>query len=311
MDRLRAIESFVRIVRVGSFAEAASQLGLSRSLLTSHVQQLEAHVGARLLNRTTRHVSLTEVGEGYFNFCARMLADLDVTETAIRDRQKSASGQLKILSPRAFGTGRFALALAGFMQAHPQLEITLVLGDSSSHSFGGDEDIDVVIRLWQIPPDSSMVARQVGWLDWGLFAAPTYLAKAAAIRQPEDLAGANCLIQPQLAPERMWRFEDGTSVKVGGRFTSNGILALRAAAIAGAGVVQLPFYYVHEELQSGGLQQVLAAHGLSRRPIYVVLPNPRFTPARVRTFVDFFSAWCRSRDCNPVPDVAPEGAVET
>jgi len=287
------MKTFVRVVKDGSFRNAAAELGASRAAVTKHIQDLEQSLGAELLRRTTRRLALTEVGERYFNLCTRLIADLDEGEASIRDSQTDPMGHLRLLVPRAFGGGSFAVFLAEFMRSQPGLEVTMLLSDSASHSFGDvDGDVDVAIRLWDIPADSAVVARRVGWMRWVTCAAPAYISQAGRPQDIEALALHDCLLHPRLAPDRIWRFANGQSVKVSGRFSAASMQAIRQAAIAGVGIAQLPLYFVKSELETGLLEQLLTTCDIRERPVYAVIPNARFTPRRVRTFLHFFSRWC-------------------
>lgn len=293
MDRLRAMKTFVRVVKAGSFRNAAAELGASRAAVTKHIQDLEQSLGAELLRRTTRQLAVTEVGERYFNLCTRLIADLDEGEASIRDSQTDPMGHLRLLVPRAFGGGSFAVFLAEFIRSQPGLEVTMLLSDSASHSFGGaDGDVDIAIRLWEFPADSAVVARRVGWMRWTTCAAPGYLEEAGRPQNIEDLSLHNCLLHPRLAPDRIWRFANGQSVKVSGRFSAASVQAIRQAAIAGVGIAQLPLYFVKPDLETGLLEPLLATYEIRQRPVYAVIPNARFAPRRVRTFLRFFSRWC-------------------
>lgn len=293
MDRLRAMKTFVRVVKAGSFRNAAAELGASRAAVTKHIQDLEQSLGAELLRRTTRRLALTEVGESYFNLCTRLIADLDEAEASIRESQTDPMGHLRLLVPRAFGAGSFALFLAEFIRSQPGLEVTMLLSDSASHSFGGtDGDVDIAIRLWDIPAESAVVARRVGRMRWATCAAPAYIKEAGRPQSIEDLSAHNCLLHPRLAPDRIWRFANGESVKVSGRFSAASVQAVRQAAIAGVGIAQLPLYYVKADLEVGALEPLLAAYDIRPRPVYAVIPNARFAPRRVRTFLQVFSRWC-------------------
>lgn len=287
------MQTFVTIVRARSFRKAAEELGVSRALVSKHLSDLERLLGAQLLSRTTRSLTLTEVGQRYYLVCVRLLTELENAETAVRDTQAGAGGRLRILAPRSFGSAGFATAMAEFVRLQPSMEVSLFLSDSGSHSFGSDGDVDVAIRLWDIPTDSSFVARRVAWLKWVTCAAPEYIDAAGDPKTLQELSKHECLLHPRLFPDRIWRFANGKTIKVSGRFTANSVLAIRRAALAGAGITQLPLYYVRSDLERGSLRLILEDHALRARPVYAVIQNSRFTPARVRTFMQFFSAWCR------------------
>jgi DNA-binding transcriptional LysR family regulator len=293
MDRLKAMRTFVCVVKEGSFRKAAAELGASPASVSKHVQDLEQSMGVELLRRTTRRVALTDVGDAYYEVCARLIGELDMAESSIREAQKDALGHLRILAPRSFGSAGFSTALATFVQVHPGLEVTLVLGDSTTHSFGSEGDVDVAIRLWDIPPDSTLVARQVGWMTWTICASPAYLLAAREPRTIEELASHHCLVHTRLTPDRLWRFNDGRSIRVAGPLAANSVLAIRRAALAGAGIAQLPSYYVKDDLAAGRLKEILTGEDIRKRPVYAVIPDRKNAPRRVSTFMAFFVEWAR------------------
>jgi DNA-binding transcriptional LysR family regulator len=294
MDRLRTIESFVRVVKAGSFSAAAEQLGMSRAIVTKRVIDLEKHLGARLLNRTTRKVAPTEIGTAYYEFCARMLGDLEAADESIKRLQSEPEGRLRILAPKSFGSSHLATAVSQFALEHSKISISLVLDDSATHSLSfAESEIDVAIRLSPIASDSAVVARQIGSLEWVVCASPAYLESFGPPKRPADLARARCIVHLRLASDRIWRFAGAvpTSVKVKTVFTTNSVLAVRRAALAGVGVAQLPTYYAGADLKSGALQKVLVDHPLPERPVYAVFPAARFIPRKVGLFVKFLADW--------------------
>lgn len=291
MDRLRLIESFLRVAQTGSFSLAAEQLGLSRAAVTKQIQDLEAQLGARLLNRTSRRVWPTPVGEIYIARCTTIVADLNEADGAVRHFQDELAGPLRVLVPHSFGSHHFAGVVTRFSAKYPSVEVDVAFSDSATHAFGASSDFDVAVRLWSMPEDSATIAQHVGSLPWVLCAAPSYLASHPPVTSPQDLRQLNCLIHPRLAPDRIWRFADGTQVKVSSTFTANSVLALRRAVIDGLGVGMLPLYYVYDEVQAGAVTVLLPDNPPPGRPVHIVLPVGRYAPVRVRRFTRYLRAW--------------------
>jgi DNA-binding transcriptional LysR family regulator len=296
MDQLKTMETFVQVVRTRSFSVAARELGFSRALVTKHVQSLEEHLGARLLNRTTRSINLTEIGAEYYDFCRRILAEIGDEERSLQDLQKEPRGSLRILAPKSFGMLHLCETVASFGQRYPDIRATLVLDDSSVRAPDlVDNAFDVAVRLAAIS-DSSLIVRKLASLRWVLCAAPSYLARHGAPKIPEDLAGHNCLTHLTIGADRVWRFQDGRktlSVKVQGSFAANSVIALQHAARVGMGIAALPTYCIGGDLASGALTQLLPNHRLPERPLYVVYPYGTLPTKKVRLFVEFLAEWFR------------------
>jgi DNA-binding transcriptional LysR family regulator len=299
MDHLRTIESFVRVVRNGSFSKAAEELGASRALITRHILDLENRLGVRLMNRTTRQLALTEIGATYFDFCTKMLLELEQAETTVRQLQSKPEGVLRVIAPKSFGGFHFADAVSAFALRHPKIHVVFVLDDEATHTLNfASNDFDVAIRLSPLADDSAAVVRKIGSLEWIVCAAPDYLAQYGTPKRVEDYADANCLLHTRLASDRVWRFGTGKqriNVKVMGNFTSNSVLAIRRAAIAGLGIAQLPTYYISGELKSGKLVRIATQPALPARPVYALLPGNRMTPKKAQLFVSFIARWYKAR----------------
>lgn len=297
MERFKTMESFVRVVRAKSFSTAARELGLSRALVTKHVQALEEHLGARLLNRTTRSLSLTEIGAEYFDFCRRVIGEIEDEERSLRDLQKEPRGSLRVLSPKSFASLHMSEAVAAFATQYPDIRVTFVLDDSSLHAINlVSQGYDVAVRLSAID-DSSLVVRKLATLRWVTCAAPAYLKKHGEPKTPRELAAHNCLTHMTLGPDRLWRFEEGKrsfEIKVQGTFSANSVIALGAAACAGVGIAVLPTYSAWDDLRAGRLKPILTDYRLLERPLYAVYPYGAMPPKKVRLFVDFMADWFKT-----------------
>jgi DNA-binding transcriptional LysR family regulator len=290
MDLLKAMESFVRAARAGSFAAAAAQSDLSRAIVGKHIQDLENHLGVRLFFRTTRRLALTEAGAEYKAFCERLLEEISEQREALGTLQQTTRGALKIMAPKSFGNIHLSPTIAEFSERHPQINVSLILADDPMNGrYIVENGLDAAIRL-SPAPDSSVVSRRIGFLRWQLCAAPSYLRARGTPSDPGELAGHNCLMHLRTTPDRTWRLRGPhgeAAVKVGGSFAANSSLALRSGALRGLGIALLPSYCVSGDLAAGRLVKVLPDDHIEPRPVFLLYPNRRHLPAKVRLLIDF------------------------
>jgi DNA-binding transcriptional LysR family regulator len=293
MDRLKAMETFVRVVKEGSFAGAADQMGLSRAIVTKHVMQLEKQLGARLINRTTRRFSVTEIGKDYVAFCQRMLEQMSEQDALIDRLQEEPRGELKVLTPKSFGSLYLGNIVSDFMALYPDIHVTLILSDTSMRYLDLIENgFDLAIRLTS-HVDSSLMARRIGALRWVPCASPDYLMRHSAPNSPADLADHNCLLHTKHA-DGIWRFAGQgkaaeTTVKVQGPIATNSVMVLRQVALNGKGIALLPTYCIGPDLADGSLRQVLPQHAGPDEAIYVMFPHRQLVPTKIRLFIDFIA----------------------
>ncbi len=287
MDRLAAMEAFVRVVERSGFTAAAEDLRLSRAMVSKHVQDLEAHLGARLLNRTTRKISLTEVGRVYHERCTQVLAEIAETEAAVGELQAEPRGRLRVNAPVSFGALHLAAPIADYMAACPEVVVELTLNDRVVDLV--EEGYDLAIRIARLA-DSSLIARRLAACRMVVCASPEYLKRHGQPHHPDDLARHNCLGYRYGQGRDEWRFEAATgaaSVHVRGSLQANNGDVLRVAALRGAGVVLLPSFIVGPDLAAGRLAPVLAGYRVPELAIHAVYPHSRHLSAKVRSFVDF------------------------
>jgi DNA-binding transcriptional LysR family regulator len=287
MDTLSAIQAFTKVVDTGSFTAAAKALGQTKSAISKHVAHLEEHLGARLLNRTTRAVNPTEVGQAYHQRCQRILADLEDAERSVSDLHTAPRGTLRINAPMSFGIRYLADAVADFMKIHDELHVEMDLNDRVIDVV--DEGFDMVIRITQMP-DSSLIARKIAPFRRIICASPGYWKKHGKPHHPSELSRHNCLLYTYLLSGNEWSFNgpDGIStVKISGTFKANNGDALVSAARAGLGVLATPTFITHDELMAGTLEPVLMDYADTKTNIYAVYPHNRHLSAKVRLFVDF------------------------
>ncbi|MCP5366513.1 MAG: LysR family transcriptional regulator [Hyphomicrobiales bacterium] len=280
---------FARVVEAGSFSRAAQDLGMSKSAVSKQVARLEDRLRARLLNRTTRRIGLTEVGTAFYERCARILTEVQEAEEAVSNLQAEPRGTLRVNAPMSFGIDHLAPCLPDFMARHPDLVVDITLNDRVVDLI--DEGFDVGVRITRLP-DSSLVARRLAPFRSVVCAAPDYWRRHPRPAHPADLAHHNCLIYTYMQSQNAFEFDgpDGPlRVRVDGTLRANNGDVLRNAAVGGLGVYIAPTFIVGEELVAGRLEAVLHDYTRSARSIYAVYPHNRHLSAKVRVFVDFLA----------------------
>jgi len=287
MDTLDGMRTFAAVVTEGSFSRAAERLDRSPQLVSKYVAQLEARLGVRLLNRSTRRLSVTEAGRAYFDRCQGIVAAVDELEEAVGSMSEAVRGVLKINAPMTFGIHQLTPAIAEFQAAHPDLRVDLALDDRVVDAVS--EGFDLAIRIADLDP-SSLVARRLAPIRLVLCAAPAYLERRGTPRTPQDLADHECLGYTYSADRDRWRFEsaDGVDdIQVRGRFCANNGEALRTAALAGHGLIVQPTFIVGDDLRAGRLVRVMPDHAIATLNVYAVYAHRQFLSNKVRAFVEF------------------------
>jgi DNA-binding transcriptional LysR family regulator len=290
MDRFQSLVAFARVVEAGSFARAADRLDLSVSAVSRHVADLESHLGARLLNRTTRRLSLTESGQAFYERCVQLLADLEEAEEAVTAGAIVPRGTLRMTASISFGAGYLAPAIAEFRQRHPQLRFDIELSDRAVDLV--DERIDVAIRIGGIG-SQALIGRRIGTAQMVCCASPSYLARHGTPRTPADLADHACLTYEYSSDGNLWRFTDAAGeshdVKVTGFAHSNNGAMLAALAVAGVGVTVEPDFILAPDVRAGRLVRILRDYAPPTIIIHAVYPSRRHLSAKVRAFIDFLA----------------------
>lgn len=290
MDSLTDIVVFVRVVDDGSFTRAAERLKLSRSVVSKYVTRLEGRLGARLLNRTTRRLSLTEAGRIFYERSRRGLQDIEEAEAEVSRLQEKPRGVLRINSPMSFGILHIAPALPEFLAQHPEVSVEMNLDDRVVDVI--EEGFDVSIRIAEMP-DSSLIARRLAPCRHVIVAAPAYLEKHGTPRTPEDLRDHNIISFSYQASAYDWHFispdNKQVSVPVSGSIQANNSLALREALLRGVGITRTPTFVVGKDVQDGHLLSILGNYRTLEVSIYLVYPQRRHLSPKVRAFVDFMA----------------------
>src|SRR5687767_7480144 len=288
MDRFQALRVFAQVVESGSFSSAAARLGLSATATSRHVADLETHLQIRLLNRTTRRVSLTESGRAFYERCVQVLADLNEAEQEAARAAVVPRGTIKLTTSVNFGVRNVAPAIAAFVAAHPEVRFDVSLSDRVVDLV--EEGFDLAIRIGS-GGSESLVARKLGETRLVPCASRDYLAAHGAPLVPEDLQKHNCFTYEYGSPRDLWRFRDAEgrerNVRVMGNLHSNNGDLLAEAAARGAGIVFEPAFIVGPELRAGRLVPLLQEFATEPVPIFAVYPSRKHLSAKVRRFVDF------------------------
>ncbi|WP_374511216.1 LysR family transcriptional regulator [Niveibacterium sp.] len=287
---LNQLAIYARVVDAGSFAEAARRLGTSRSVVSKAVAKLEKALDARLFNRTTRHLSLTEIGQVVAAHAGRVLEELDQLEQVIGSINDEPRGVLRVSASVAFGTLHVAPALADFLTAHPDLKMELTITDRLIDL--AEDGYDMAIRVTAEPP-LPLVARKLAPVRRRVCGTPAYFAKHGLPLTPADLVRHNCLDYTRSGEQGLWRFNGPhgeIDVPVSGSLHVDDDEALSQAVLGGLGVALLPTFIVGEALQAGRLQAVLSEYVPIERYVYALYLPTRHLPAKVRAFIDFLIA---------------------
>jgi DNA-binding transcriptional LysR family regulator len=282
------MQVFSQVVESGSFAKAAERLKLSTSATSRHVAELESHLGTRLLNRTTRRVSLTDTGRAFYERCVQLLGDLEEAEQEAARAAVVPRGTMKLTTSVAFGVRHLAPAIAAFLARHGEVRFDVSLSDRMVDLV--EEGFDLGIRIGG-PGSENLVARKLGETRLVPCASPEYLASKGAPKAPEELARHNCFTYEYVAPRNLWRFRDAAgqerAVRVSGNLHSNNGDLLAEVAARGAGIVFEPAFIVGPEVRAGRLVPLLQDYEPAPVPIYAVYPSRKHLSAKVRLFVDF------------------------
>jgi DNA-binding transcriptional LysR family regulator len=291
MDRLGSMRVFAKVVEQGSFARAAAALEMSATVVTRNVADLEAHLGTRLLNRTTRRLSLTETGQQYLERVRQILADIDDADAVASSSSRRPSGTLRIYCHPGFGQSQLAMLLPLYAQAMPDVVLDVTLADHTIDLV--EEGFDVGIFLGLQKFDASMIARRLATSNVVLCASPAYLARRGTPATPSEISQHDCLNFAFEQVRHSWPVEwdnQQINVPIVSRMVSNSGAVLRQAALAGMGIMVRPSFTLEGDLDSGRLVQLLRGHHLGGLEVRMVYPSRRLLSAKVRSFVDFMNA---------------------
>ena len=301
MDRITGVNLYIRIVETGSFSKAAGEFGIAQPTATKAVAAIERRLGARLLHRSTRGVTPTEIGALYYDKCKLIAREIDEADNLATLLQSRVGGTLRISTSVGFGRRTLVGLALRYMRAHPEVTVDLNFDDRYVNLV--EQGVDLAIRMGRLA-DSTLGARYLGTNPWLMVAAPSYLAQRGWPGSTADLAGHACLVYSSVQGDDRWSLTtpegDEITVPVAGPMRSNNLSAVLAAAQAGMGLAVLPWYVAREALSQGAVRQVMADHVLPAQEMHAVFPSPKLVPSKVTSFIAFLQEalegewWLRS-----------------
>lgn len=295
MDDLRRMVIFSHVVEAKSFSAAAKRLGIAKSAVSRHIALLEKSVGVRLLNRTTRSISLTEIGETYYQSCARIVAEAEEVTRRIGKLQDQLSGTLRVASPIVLGNRFIAPLMAEFIRRHPSLNVELLLDDQVVDMV--DSGIDVGIRVGWLR-DSKLLARKIAESPRLLCASPEYVERKGKPKKPEDLVDHDCIIFSLLPTPHHWIFVKNRTqkrIQVKGNVKTNNADAVRSFLLHGAGLGALSEFLIADDIKEGRLVQLMPEYSCGSAGIYAVFVDRVYQQAKVRLFIDYINEELKER----------------
>lgn len=290
MDKLDCMRTFAAVAAQASFTGGAQQLGISTKLASKYVARLEESLGAQLLNRTTRKVTLTDTGRAYLERCLPLLDQFDELQDVVQLRQSELAGPIRITAPTGLGSRELVEALQPFQRAHPKVEIELLLSDH--HLPLLEEGVDLAVRFGALK-GATLVARKLCSMRIVVVAAPDYLARHGTPRAPEALSSHNCLLGTTASQPELWQFGRGPeqkTIRVNGSFRANSPRALAHIAASGAGIARCPHYTARPLLADGRLHLLFEDQEPEPISLFAVYPPSRHLTARIRALIDHLAA---------------------
>ena len=290
MDLFYSMRMYVAVVDGGSFAAAADKLEISRAMVSKQIHKLEEHLGTRLMNRTTRRLSLTETGRAFYDRSQQILQDVEEAEQVAGDLTRTPQGVLRVTIPLSYGQHRLAAIIGDYTQAYPEVQLDIALSDRKADLV--EDGFDLAVRIGELP-QSDLIARKLGGVRSIVCASPGYVARHGAPHTPQELGGHACLGYSLTGSGTDWRFEtpDGPLVvPITGPIRADNGDIIRLAALSGAGILFQPHFIVGADLAAGRLVQLLPEWQSAELGVYAVYPSRKHLSAKVRTFVDFLAA---------------------
>jgi DNA-binding transcriptional LysR family regulator len=288
VDKLRAIELFVKVAEAGSFIHVANEQEVSKSMISKEISKLEASIGARLLQRSTRKLQLTEIGEEYLLRCKKILLNVEDSESLVQDMQSLPRGKIKINAPMTLGLTDLMYAFSAFMEAYPDIELDISLSDEPVDLI--KEGFDIGFRAMSQLVDLNYVGKPVIDFNLHIVASPEYIDANAKIRVPSDLTQHNCFTYTYAMKGGLsWPIAEG--VPISGQLKANNTLFIKQAALDGRGIALLPSFVCSAEIKEGRLVELLPAAKRPNLKFYILYPAREFVPLKTRSCVDFIEQW--------------------
>ncbi len=298
MDRLIAMNMFVRVVETGSFSAVAKEMNSTQPTISKNVAELESWLGAKLLNRSTRSLRLTETGTDYYERCVAIIQDVEEAEQVVGQLQTQPKGIVRVSTVVAFGRLHIVPRLSGFFEKFPDIKVDVRLNDRVVDLV--EEGVDVAFRMGKLP-DSSLIAKKLCTSPVVTVASPEYLKRAGIPQHPRDIKDHNFLSYSDAGLRNEIEFQENGKplfVRGEGSFTTNNSEALRAALLCGIGISRPPRWLIGDALASGELVQILEEYQPPELSVYAVYPPGRHLPSKVRCFIDYFAE--ELKDCSSI-----------
>lgn len=288
MDRIACMQSFVRAIEMNSFSAAAREQKTTQPTISKQIAALEKYLGVQLLTRSTTHLSLTEEGKKYYQYCQQILETVAEAEASLTGKER-ATGILRLGCPVLFGQMQIVPRLKAFMKRYPDVKIDLMMADRFVDIV--EDGLDLLIRIGN-RLDSSLIGHRIGTTRRVTVATTGYFEQAGEPKKPDDLVHHDCIVYTHLATGNEWHFQgtDGTiKVRVGGCFQTNSSVAIRAAVLSGLGIAVAPIWMFGDEIYRGDLKVVLQDYQPTQLQIHAFYRRSRFYPAKITCFIDFLA----------------------
>jgi len=291
LDKLRAINLFVRLADLGSFTKVAEQINSSKSMVSKEISRLEDDLGARLLHRSTRNVQLTHAGEGYLQRAREILAKLENAEEYVQDLQTNLKGKLKINAPMALGLSDLSTLFADFMLTNPEIELDIHLGDEEVDLV--EQGFDIGFRASSEPIDSNYVGRALTQFTYKVCVSPKYVDKHPEITLPQDLINHNCFVYSYFKGKNIWPIEDGVAVK--GNLKVNNTMFMMESIKKGLGIGLIPDFVCEPLLKNGEVVEILSGFHKPKLTLYALYPARYLVPGKLVKCIEYLEAWFINR----------------
>ncbi|AZZ90646.1 LysR family transcriptional regulator [Hahella sp. KA22] len=287
MDKLRALQFFVRLADLGSFTRVAEQTNVTKSMISKEISKLEESLGARLLHRSTRNIELTHVGQGYLQRARAILAQLDDADSFVQDLQQHAKGKLKINAPMALGLTDLSVVFADFMEAYPDIHLDIHLGDENTDLV--EQGFDLGFRASSRPFDSQYVGRPLTRFEYRICAAPSYIERHTAITKAADLSQHNCFVYSYFQGKNLWPIGEGVTIE--GKLRANSTIFMMEAIKRGQGIGFIPEFVCREAIDKGEVVEILAGETKPNLTLYALYPARRYVPPALTHCIQFLEKW--------------------
>ena len=289
MDLLSPMRTFVRVVEAGSFTAVANEQNTTQPTISRQIAALEDHLGARLLTRTTRALTLTDDGRAFYEHALRALEAVAEAEGVVGRRRGNPSGLLRLATPVVFGRLHIVPRLPAFLARFPDVSVEVVMSDGFADLV--EQGIDVAIRVGEVT-DPGLIARRIGTARRVTVAAPAYLERHSAPEAPADLVDHDCIVYTRLVTGNRWTFESPTgplTVEVSGRFKADNSEAVREGVLGGLGIAVIPAFAFRDEIETRAVRVLLKGYEPRQLPMHAVYPSRRLVPLKVRAIIEYLA----------------------